>query len=212
MLNVRPIIVNGFGHGGTNILMNLLLSHPGTASPTGELYKVFKGGALWEDKKKSILKKILYDQPIRFICREDIFDRLLLKPRSIPNKIVLKYIDWILYHEKLRALHENHNLWKSPTSHYTKDELSRSRLTVKAHNGLVYMNDIFRTIYKDVRFVAIVRNGFAVCEGFMRRNRSLKDASEIYNKVGTEIARLKKDDEKHLEKILRKTMQKLNYI
>jgi hypothetical protein len=35
MLNKKPIIVNGFGRGGTSILMNLLLSHPVVAMPSG---------------------------------------------------------------------------------------------------------------------------------------------------------------------------------
>jgi hypothetical protein len=160
-----------------------------TACPTGELNKVFKGGAMGERRRKRIYKKLFYNFPIVILCRQDIFDRFLLKHRIMPNRLVLNYIDWVLYHEKNRAFHESHNLWKAPDTYYKKSDLSKARLTVKAHNGLVYTNDIFRKMYPDVCFVAVVRNGFAVCEGLIRRGWDLDKAAELYKKIGNEIAR-----------------------
>jgi hypothetical protein len=113
----------------------------------------------------------------------------LYEKRNIPNKFVLKYIDWILYQEKQKALHKYHNLWKDPTTKYSKKELARARVTFKAFDGLIFTNDIFRKIYKDVRFVSVIRNGYAVCEGRMRRGHSLEKTAYEYNKVGNEIAR-----------------------
>jgi hypothetical protein len=190
-LNSRPIIVNGFSRGGTGILMNLLLSHPDTAAPSGELQAVFKGGKQEgeENPGRVRYKKFFYDRPIRFLNRQDIFNMHLFEPRDIPNRFVLKYIDWILFHEKLRALGEFKNLWKDPTTLYTKEELAKSRLTFKAFDGLVFTNDIFRIMYPDVRFVAVIRNGFAVCEGHIRRGFTPERAANEYIKTGEEIIR-----------------------
>ena len=191
MLNNRPIIVNGFSRGGTTILINLLLSHPDTAMPTGELHAVFKGRTqIFKDNSRKInYKKIFYDLPIRLISRQDIFRRNLYKPRDIPNKIVLKYIDWILYKEKQKALGEFKNRWKDQTTRYTREELIKSRVTLKAFDGLIFTNDIFRKMYPDARFVAIIRNGLALCEGRMRRGHSKEKAANEYNLVCNEILR-----------------------
>ena len=191
-LNKQPIIVNGFGRGGTNILMNLLLSHPDTAMPTGELHKVFRGGAMGEKAARGVFKRIFYNLPIKLMYRHDLFRHpmkidVFIEP-DFSNTKFFKYIDWILYREKQKALHESHNLWKDPTTHYTREDLARARLTVKAHNNLIYLNDIFRSIYKDVRFVAVIRNGFALCEGYMRRGKSVEAAANLYNKIGDQIA------------------------
>jgi len=188
MLNKQPIIVNGFSRGGTNILVNLLLSHPDTAMPTGELHKVF-GGETKKFSRKKIYKTIFYNMPIKLLSRQDIFHRTLYIPRDIPNKIVLKYIDWILFREKQRALKEAHNLWRDPFTHYTKKELAKSRVTPKAFDGLIFTNDIFREMYSDVRFVAVIRNGLALCEGHMRRGQSIEKAASEYNIVCNEILR-----------------------
>ena len=169
--------------------MNLLLSHPDVVAPHGELHHVFKGGALNEKKMSGFYKKIFYDLPLKLMSGKDIFRRVSFWPRKIPNEIVLTYIDWILYREKQKATDESYNLWKNPANKYTKDEIADSRLTFKAHDGLVFCNDIFRKMYPDARFVAIVRNGFAVCEGHIRRGYSVEKAAMRFTKTGEEIAR-----------------------
>src|SRR5690554_6419900 len=100
MLNKKPVIVNGYGRGGTNILMNLLLSHSDLVMPTGEMNKVIKGGALGEGVIKKIYKKILYDFPLRAMCRGDYFNRFALTERSELSNIAQKYIDYIFWIEK----------------------------------------------------------------------------------------------------------------
>ena len=127
MLNHKPIIINGFSGGGTNIMMNIMLSHPDTAAPTGELHKVFKGGSKIYEKyigRKSY-KKYIYDMPIKLLSGQDIFRIDLFESRDIPNTVVMKYIDWILFREKQKAFHPSHNLFKNPGTFYTKDELKK---------------------------------------------------------------------------------------
>jgi len=186
MRNIDPIVVNGFGRGGTNIAMNLLLSHPSCAMPSGELNKVFKGGALGEGGAKKVYKKVFYDTPIKLFAG-DIFDRFCVTNRKNITNFLKCYIDMVLWIEKQRARHEGHNKWKSDTEIYKKVELKNARLTLKAHNGLVGLNDLFREMYPSVRFVAIVRDGYAVCESLIRRGWLADEAALLYDKVGRQI-------------------------
>lgn len=194
MLNKKPIIVNGFGRGGTNILMNFILSHPGIVMPSGELNKVFKGGSRGNGYLRNKYKQCFYDFPLRMFCG-DIFDRFSYTYRKRIPEAAQRYIDFVLWVEKQFASYEGHNKWKDKETLYTKKELRNARLVVKAHNGLVFMDDIFRDMYQDVRFVAIIRNGYAVCEGHMRRGRSIEAAAALYRAAGDEIAKnMSKDD------------------
>ena len=186
MLNIKPIIVNGFGRGGTNILMNILLSHPATAMPSGELNKVIKGGGMGDGLIRRVFKKALYDLPIRTAVG-DVFDRFDFNRRKNLPDFVCNYIDLVFWLEKQFSKHEGHNKWKNQTTLYTSSELRKGRLLVKAHNGLVFFNDVFRAMYPDIRFVTVVRDGHAVCESLMRRGWNIKDAANLYAAVGEEI-------------------------
>lgn len=188
MLNKKPIIINGYSRGGTNILLNILLSHPGTASPSGELHSVFKGGGIGYGKIRNKFKQYVYDYPVRLMCG-DVFNRFSYHDRGSIPEMAMKYIDFVLWIEKQFASHESHNKWKDKNNLYTRKERRDARLVVKAHSGLIFLNHIFRKMYDDARFVAVVRNGYAVCEGLMRRGRTIEEAVELYNAVGNEIAR-----------------------
>ena len=43
MFNQKPIFIVAFARGGSNILLNLLRSHPEVCSPRGETHEVFRG-------------------------------------------------------------------------------------------------------------------------------------------------------------------------
>ena len=43
MLDKAPIFLNGFTRGGSDIIVNLMLSHPGVCAPSGETQRVFLG-------------------------------------------------------------------------------------------------------------------------------------------------------------------------
>ncbi|MEX0660706.1 MAG: sulfotransferase [Candidatus Woykebacteria bacterium] len=215
MYNKEPVIVNGFGRGGTNILMNLLLSHKHLAAPSGELNKVIKGGARGENKGKKWFKKLIYEYPIKLRTKQDLFDRLSLDSRYVPSESILRYIDWILYREKLKALHESKNLWKSPELYYTKKELKQARLTFKAHNGLIFLNDMFREMYPDAKFICIVRNGLSVIEGQMRRGRPLTEMANLYNEVGKLMLKNSNNEDYlivRFEDIIEKPLKMINQI
>lgn len=159
-------------------------------------------------------KRFFYDFPLRMLC-EDIFDRFSYRHRKSIPEVAQKYIDFVLWLEKQFATHENHNKWKSKDIPYMKKELRAARLVVKAHNGLVFVNDIFRDMYKDIRFIAVVRNGYAVCEGRMRRGWRIEEAARFYKAVGDEIARNSDKDDYlivQFEEILAKPLEMIAHI
>lgn len=187
MLNQAPIFVNGLSRGGTNIVMNLLLSHPEVCMPTGETHKVFKGRALGESMWRIIQKRLCYDLPIRIATGQDIFHPLLLEPRKAVPIWVERFIDRILHGEKLRARHEGHNRYKSEGLEYTCQEIAESRLLCKNVNGVIYTTDMFREMYPDAVFFGLVRNGLAVCEGHLRRGRSAEESGHMYKRLVTRM-------------------------
>jgi hypothetical protein len=187
VLNQGPIFINGLSRGGTNILMNLLLSHPEVCMPTGETHKVFKGRARGDSTWRLIQKRLCYDLPVRVAMRQDIFHPLLLHPRKRAPNWVQRFVDRILYREKLRARHESHNRYKSEGVEYTREEIADSRLLCKNVNGLIYTADMFREMYPDAVFLGIVRNGLAVCEGHVRRGRTADEFARMYSQLVTRM-------------------------
>jgi len=188
MLNKQPIFVNGFARGGTNILMNLLLSHPNTAMPMGELQKVIYGKALGETKFDQYRKKIFYELPLSYILDNTYFSLNNTNERKLPSPLLRQYIDFILYREKLNATkHEGHNIYAYPNVKYTKDTLKNTRLVCKNISGLVYLTDIFQEMYPSPTFICIVRDGLALLESHLRRGAKLESFIDFFHQVATKM-------------------------
>ena len=153
MLNKRPIFVNGFRRGGTNILMNLLLSHPKTAVTTGELQQVICSGARADSKFDLYRKKTFYEWPLSYLLGKSYFSPQNTNVRKLPPKLVRRYLDLILYIEKLMATTtEGHNLYVSPKLKYTRADIKCARVVCKNLNGLVYLTDVFQGRFMANRF------------------------------------------------------------
>ncbi len=182
MLNKRPIFINAFARGGSNILMNLLLSHPQVCLTSGETQKVFKG-TRWDPLWRKIKKRVCYDYPIRLVVGQDVFGAGLLEPRKPVPLVVQRYVDRILYFGRFTAMIDSHNLYKFEGTPYTKQELAKCRLLTKGLSGLVYTVEVFREMYPDATFFGLIRNGLAVCEGNIRRGVTAVKFAQTYKAV-----------------------------
>jgi len=184
LLNRKPIFIVGFQRGGTNIVLNLFRSHPDVCSPRGETHEVFKGKGrlrkLAEPLPVYIKKRINY-LPIINDQRQDVFDIDLWERRKKITDRSKNRIDRILYNEKILAREPSQNLYKEEDIEYTIEELKASRLLCKNLNGLIFMSDEFSRIYQDATFVALIRNGFALSEGHIRRGADAAEISRLYN-------------------------------
>ncbi|MEN8140613.1 MAG: sulfotransferase [Thermodesulfobacteriota bacterium] len=182
MRNHRPIIINAFARGGSNILMNLLLSHPDVCVSAGETHKVFKG-TNWDPFWRKVKKRFCYDLPIRFLMGQDVLGAENYDERKVVPPVVQKHIDKILFAGRFVAQQDTHNRYRLEGVEYTHDELSNCRLLTKGLNGIVFTVDMFREMYPDAVFFALVRNGLAVCEGYVRRGFSAEFIANTYVRV-----------------------------
>ena len=180
LLNRNPIFIGSFSRGGSTILLNLLASHPDVCT-VGETHQVFKGRKSdVEPPWKSLQRCLLHDLPVIASTGQDLFSPTLFRPRKPVSKPVQRFIDRVLYNDKLRSRTVHFNLFKAPDLEYTLQEIAESRLAGKNVSGAVFLSDMFAEMYPDAKFVYLVRNGLALCEGYMRRRKSPEWAADCY--------------------------------
>ncbi len=180
MLNIKPIFIVGFARGGSNILLNLFRSHPEVCSPRGELQEVFKGKGAepWSVK----ISKLIDYLPILVREKKDIFNIDFWQPRNPLSRSSQKRIDRILFNDKQKATDISQNFYKSENQKYSKEEIRSSRLLCKNLNGLIFLTSELQRMYPDAVFIALVRNGFAVIEGHVRRGYDLRAFANHYER------------------------------
>jgi hypothetical protein len=177
VLNKAPIFINGFQRGGTNLLMNLVASHPDVCQLSAETHVVFYG------RDRQPLKKWLHRAayaPIALAARQHIFWPYRFYPRNPLPGVVAAYVDLLFYLSKLSA---PRNRIADHSRRNTLAEIARSRLLCKNVNGVVLASRVFAAMYPDATFVALVRNGFALCEGFIRRGWTADRFGQMYQAV-----------------------------
>ena len=180
MLNKNPIFIVSFAYGGSNILLNLLRSHPEVCSPRGELNEVFKGRR--EEPSSTRLAKKLRYFPCVIAEGRDVFGFNDWDPRRPFKVFTHRIVDRILFDEKLRAINPSQNFYKYEDAKYTKEEIKISRLLSKNLDGLTFVTPELARMYPDAVFFGLVRNGFAICEGHARRGYDLETIAKNYEK------------------------------
>ncbi len=186
--NRAPVFVNGFARGGSNILVNLLLSHPNLCFPSGETQKVFRGGASVEPVWRTLYKRLAYNLPIAASVGPGFFNPENFTPRSPLGPHAQRFIDRVLYYEKFAARHDRHNRYVSDQREYSDAEIADARLLCKNLNGLIQLTDNLATMYPDATFFGLLRNGLALCEGHVRRGRSARDFGRMYGLLAQKMA------------------------
>jgi hypothetical protein len=179
MLNRQPIFINGFSRGGTTIFTNLLASHPEVCT-VSEVHHLFKGHNLSDSPLRVARKCLFHDLPVIVGTAQDFFSPRLVKERKRPPSALQKFIDRVIYREKLRSQNVYFNRFKRPGVEYTRDEIKASRLVIKNIDGMIYGTDTFAEMYPDASFVGLVRNGLALCEGHLRRGRPAEELGRRY--------------------------------
>jgi hypothetical protein len=179
MLNKNPIFINGFSYGGTNLITNLLTSHPDVCWLSGETHEVFYGKP---KKLFDIWIRRFFNFPVQVFARQHIFGRRCLDKRNRVPKFIKNYIDMIFYLDKLTT-----DKNKIKDVKYSSRELKRCRFLAKNVNGVVLASDLFSEMYPDATFISIIRNGFALCEGYVRRGWTADDFGRMYEIVCQKI-------------------------
>lgn len=175
MLNHAPIFVNGFQRGGTNILVNLISSHP-NVDWIAETHMVFYGDD-WDSRFRKWMDRVFY-LPILVGTRQHIFWINKVGERNPVPKLLWPYVDMLLYRKHLRTLDEGRSISMNGET---------TRPLFKNVNAMTLNTKLFAEMYPDATFIALMRNGLALCEGFMRRGWSVERFAEMYNQVCREM-------------------------
>ena len=188
--NNRPIILNCFSRGGSNILWNMFLSHPELCSPIEETLQIFRFD--FRSPRYQGLKIALMSRQLH------LFDQWKFKSRKAVSSKSKKYVDEVLFNWKLRTLNDSEMKFKYDGIKYDIEEIKKSRLVIKNNNGLIFLNDIFLEMYPEATFIGLVRHPFALYESHKRRGTAVSNSPEIFFNYYTDMIRKMKNDEKRI--------------
>ena len=170
--------MNGFSFGGTNLLMNLIASHPEVTMLSGETHEIFfsKPNNSLFDKA---LRRIAY-LPVRILTGQHVFGKWCFDERKEIPAALMQYVDLIFYIDKITT---SRNEYKQEGIRYSPAEIRRSRFITKNMNGVVFASKRLSEIYPDATFLSLVRNGLPLCEGYVRRGWKAEDVGRMYQTV-----------------------------
>lgn len=174
----RPIFIVAFTRGGSNILLNLLRSHPDVVAVRGELQQVFRGAG--EEPVWTRLAKRLRYLPILLGERRHVLGVGDWSERGPFGRLTAGTLDRVLHDEPLRARSASENRYISESVEYSREQIARARPVVKNVDGLIMLSRHLARVFPDATFVGLVRNGYAVCEGQVRRGVPLEHAARHY--------------------------------
>ena len=181
MLNRQPIFVNGFQRGGTNILMRLLSSHPHVRILGAEIHELFYGRET--EGVKKWLRRVTYT-PLFLTSGQHTFWPYRFHTRQPLPSVVGRYVDLLFYLYKQTAVNTTYmNGQGEPTWQEKRD----ARIVCKCVNGVALATPLFAHMYPDATFIALVRNGLALCEGFSRRGWSAQRFGRMYREIGSQM-------------------------
>ena len=168
----KSIILNCFSRGGSNLLWNIFLSHPDVCSPNRETLEIFDFNL--RAPKLSGLKTLFYTKDFRFFNQWNFRDRKKVSSKTI------SFIDEKLYEMKLSTKVHNDMKFKYENVEYNLDEIRKSQIVIKNNNGLIFLTDLFREIYLDSIFFALVRHPAALYESHLRRRTPASKTVESF--------------------------------
>ena len=175
MRNDKIIVINSLRRSGSNILWNIIQSHPCVCSPIIETGQVLF--------------------PIKW---SHLIVRPLLRLRFLWSEFFLSTVGGIIdqrfFAFKLKNLYDQYNRFKYEATIYKRTEVEDSTLCIKSVERDIFLTDFISKTYRDPYFIGLIRNGYAVCEGMVRRGRDATSAAKLYKKYTTKIIR---DSEKY---------------
>jgi hypothetical protein len=173
MKNQKVIVVNGISRGGTNILWNMIQSHPAVCGAMRETSRIFAP---------------FMAHRLRFVADLTLMQPVLRVPPFL--NIASRLIDRRLYHFKLQNYGDTYNGFSAEGQPYTLEEVEQSAVCLKSINRTIYATPLFHRLYgPDVYFVAVFRDGYGICESWMRRGISAEKTGRQYREYAETMLR-----------------------
>lgn len=168
MKHSKIIVLNGFTRGGTGVVWNILQSHQQMCSPileTGE---------------------ILFGQIFRFVPARISLSILTSKliNKTPLGHLLCNLIDTFFFNLKMENFGHTENGCKYDGVPYSREEVKDTYLCLKGVNLDINLTDFFAKFYKKAYFIGLIRNGYALCNGWIRRGRTADEAGKMYKIVG----------------------------
>ena len=135
---------------------------------------------------------------LMYIAKQNIFDQWNFKKRKPIDSNVKKFIDEVLFEQKLKNSYDEEMIYKTQNKKYTKSEIEMSRLVIKNNNGLVYCTELFFDMYPDATFIALIRNPIALYESHKRRNTPPSKSPQVFANYYKNIFNKMKEDSKKI--------------
>jgi hypothetical protein len=170
--NTKVIIVNGLRRGGTNIMWNILQSHPRVCSPILETGEILFGHIF---KKSRALVRFALRHPAVY--------------KTPAGRLLHRVTDRHFAQWKLKNLDDSERCMKSEREQYTRDEVDSAALCLKSVNEDIALSGFFHHYYEPAFSFGLIRNGFAVCEGLIRRGKTPRQAGIAYCRSGQDLIR-----------------------
>lgn len=165
--NPDVIAVSGFSRGGTSLVWNLLNSHPDICAPLSETNEIV-------ENNRSL--RVLFRFPTSM--------------RGRRGRIARWWVDRSFHQAKLAALDHEDLQFKSPGEVYTKDKASSCTLALKSIDGGIRLTDGLLHVYPNLAIICVVRNGYAVLEGSLRRGLDPEVVGRRYARNGARMVEL----------------------
>jgi hypothetical protein len=163
-MSESTIFLNGYARGGTNIVWNLLQSHPDITTPIDEIGQL---------RRRSLKLRIAMAGA---------------KKSSYFRKIVKRELEAY----QLNTLTDPDNQFKAEGVRYNENEVASSCLCLKGVTDDVLLADSLLAVYPGLYFIALVRNGYALADGYLRGGKTIEEAADIYGRVYSQIKRCEK--------------------
>jgi hypothetical protein len=207
MKNKAPIILNCFSRGGSNILWNVLLSHPEVCSPIEETLQIFRFD--WRAPRAAGLQAAWLSGQWNF------FDQWNFQARKPISKRAQSFIDETLHQWKLKTLQDDEMRWKSKEEIYTRTEVESARLVIKNNNGIIFLSERFLEMYPDAAFLGLVRDPVPLYESHKRHKTPVSASPKTFAAFYGKIVRKMQADENrwkqykifHFEDLLREPVK-----
>lgn len=174
MFNNKTILISGYSRGGTNILWNIFQSHPLVCAPEHETGAIFR-----------------YPDHLKFCYYIRFANKFGLLHTSLSKRI----IDYQLYRYKMKNLYKAQNRFKNEDELYTKQEVANSVFCMKSVDDDIFHTELLQKLYPDIYIILLIRNGYAIAEGHLRRGISIKKSAENYVSIGRYMNTLKSESD-----------------
>lgn len=98
--------------------------------------------------------------------------------------LIKSWLDRRLHSFKMQTVASDGNGEKLEGVRYTEQEVDDAALCLKSTDKDIVLSPLFQSMWEDTNFVGLMRNGYALCEAWMRRGKQPDYVGRFYRWFG----------------------------